>query len=86
MRSNGTITDPGIYGLDPVTAIKDNGQIVVGGSNALGQEHVLLFTQLAPGICRPPRLIHAGGSGRLRGARDCSHHPAERTDTGGGPP
>jgi len=32
------------------------------------------------------RLIHAGGSGRLRGARDCSHHPAERTDTGGGPP
>ena len=34
----------------------------------------------------PARLIHAGRSGRLRGARDCSHHLAERTDTGGGPP
>ena len=34
----------------------------------------------------PARLIHAGRSGRLRGVRDCSHHLAERTDTGGGPP
>jgi probable HAF family extracellular repeat protein len=34
----------------------------------------------------PARLIHAGRNGRLRGARDCSHHLAERTDTGGRPP
>ena len=32
------------------------------------------------------RLIHAGRSGRLWGAWDCSHHPAEQTDTRGGPP
>jgi hypothetical protein len=131
MRSNGTITDLGAFGLDPVgeainnhgvfvgqsslgawiwsegvfqnlnnlippgsgftldnaTAINDNGQIAASRSPAQGQEQTLL-TQLvsAPRIYRPPRLIHAGRSGRLRGARDCSHHLAERTDTGGGPP
>ena len=34
----------------------------------------------------PARLIHAGRRGRLWGARDCSHHLAERTDTGGESP
>jgi probable HAF family extracellular repeat protein len=37
-------------------AINDNGQIVASGSNAQGQEHAFLLTQLvsAPRIYRPP--------------------------------
>ena len=37
-------------------AINDNGQIVASGSNAQGQEHAFLVTQLvsAPRIYRPP--------------------------------
>ena len=37
-------------------AISDNGQIVASGSNAQGQEHAFLLTQLvaAPRIYRPP--------------------------------
>lgn len=88
---NGTMTDLGTLGStqSAVYAINDNGQIVASGSNGQGQEHAFLLTQLVSAlrIYRPPaRLIHAGRSGRLRGARDCSHHLAERTDTGGGPP
>ena len=82
---NGTMTD---LGLGLATGINDVGQIVASGSNAHGQEHAFLLTQLvsAPRIYRLAHLIHAGRSGRLRRARDCSHHLAERTDTGGGPP
>ena len=44
------------FTLDNATAINDNGQIVASGSNAQGQEHAFLPTQLmsAPRIYRPP--------------------------------
>jgi probable HAF family extracellular repeat protein len=44
------------FTLGNAAAIKDNGQIVAGGSNAQGQEHAFLLTQLAsaPRIYRPP--------------------------------
>ena len=44
------------FTLDNATAINDNGQIVASGSNAQGQEHAFLLTQLvsAPRIYRPP--------------------------------
>ena len=44
------------FTLDNATAINDNGQIVASGSNAQGQEHALLLTELvsAPRIYRPP--------------------------------
>ena len=54
----GTITDPGTLGStqSAAYAINDNGQIVASGSNAQGQEHAFLLTQLvsAPRIYRPP--------------------------------
>ena len=50
---NGTTTD---QGTSEATGINDNGQIVASGSNAQGQEHAFLLTQLvhAPRIYRPP--------------------------------
>jgi probable HAF family extracellular repeat protein len=50
---NGTMTD---LGLGEATGINDVGQIVASGSNAQGQEHAFLLTQLvsAPRIYRPP--------------------------------
>ena len=50
---NGTMTD---LGLGEATGINDVGQIVASGSNAHGQEHAFLLTQLvsAPRIYRPP--------------------------------
>ena len=55
---NGTMTDPGTLGStqSAAYAINDNGQIVASGSNAQGQEHAFLLTQLvsAPRIYRPP--------------------------------
>lgn len=54
----GTITHRGTLGSTPSAAyaINDNGQIVASGSNAQGQEHAFLLTQLvsAPRIYRPP--------------------------------
>ena len=54
----GTITDRGTLGStqSAAYAINDNGQIVASGSNAQGQEHAFLLTQLvsAPRIYRPP--------------------------------
>ena len=35
------------FGIN-VTAINDNGQIVARGSNAQGEEHAFLLTQLVP--------------------------------------
>ena len=53
-----TITHPGTLGStqSAAYAINDNGQIVASGSNAQGQEHAFLLTQLmsAPRIYRPP--------------------------------
>ena len=53
-----TITDRGTFGStqSAAYAINDNGQIVASGSNAQGQEHAFLLTQLvsAPRIYRPP--------------------------------
>jgi uncharacterized membrane protein len=55
---NGTMTDLGTLGSTQSAAytINDNGQIVASGSNAEGQEHAFLLTQLvsAPRIYRPP--------------------------------
>ena len=71
----GTMTDLGTFSataMSEATAVNRGGD-VGGGSGG----HALLV---------PARLIHAARSGRLRGAQDCSHHLAERTDTGGGPP
>jgi probable HAF family extracellular repeat protein len=54
----GTITDRGMLGStqSAAYAINDNGQIVASSSNAQGQEHAFLLTQLvsAPRIYRPP--------------------------------
>ena len=54
----GTITHRGTLSSTPSAAyaINDNGQIVASGSNAQGQEHAFLLTQLvsAPRIYRPP--------------------------------
>ena len=61
----GTMTDLGTFSAtrasdvrpcDNAAAINDNGQIVASGSNAQGQEHAFLLTQLvsAPRIYRPP--------------------------------
>ena len=54
-KSAYTMTGSG-FTLDNATAINDNGQIVASGSNAQGQEHAFLLTQLvsAPRIYRPP--------------------------------
>ena len=58
MWSKGTITDLGTLSStqSAAYAINDNGQIVASGSNAQGQEHAFLLTQLvsAPRIYRPP--------------------------------
>ena len=53
--------------LGLATGIDDVGQIVASGSNAHGQEHAFLLTQLvsAPRIYRRAYLIHAGRSGPL---------------------
>jgi probable HAF family extracellular repeat protein len=55
---NGTMTDLGTLGSTrtAVYAINDNGQIVASGSNAQGQEHAFLLTQLVSAlrIYRPP--------------------------------
>ena len=55
---NGTMTDLGALGStqSAAYAINDNGQIVASGSNAQGQEHAFLLTQLASvlRIYRPP--------------------------------
>lgn len=55
---NGTMTDLGTLGStqSAAYAINDNGQIVASGSDAQGQEHAFLLTQLvsAPRIYRPP--------------------------------
>jgi uncharacterized membrane protein len=50
---NGTTTD---LGTGEATGINDVGQIAASGSNAQGQEHAFLLTQLvsAPRIYRPP--------------------------------
>ena len=54
---NGTMTDLGTLGSTRSAAYAINdGQIVASGSNAQGQEHAYLLTQLvsAPRIYRPP--------------------------------
>ena len=61
-KSAYTMTDLGNLGGGSLgfginaAAINDNGQIVASGSNAQGQEHAFLLTQLvsAPRIYRPP--------------------------------
>ena len=75
------------FTLDNATAISGNGQIVASGSNAQARSTRSCSHPASDRVqdLPPARLIHAGRSGRLRG-RDCSHHLAERTDTGGGPP
>jgi probable HAF family extracellular repeat protein len=90
MWSNGTITELGTLGgtQSTASAINDNGQTppaapTTGARSTRSCSHPASDrVQDLP----PARLIHTGRSGRLRGARDCSHHLAERTDTGGGPP
>ena len=55
---NGTMTDLVALGStqSAAYAINDNGQTVASGSNAQGQEHAFMLTQLvsAPRIYRPP--------------------------------